>query len=195
MIKSILRFTHAKITWNDKRGKGRKFQTLMKKNIWPNSKFIFYHPAYNVRNNELGAIIGQSQIKRLNSNIKKRNLNLNYFISKLDKNIYFTDFDTIGQSNYAFNVILKKKDRKLIDKLQKTLDQNGIEFRLGSAGGGNQLRQPYIKKLFPKNTMLKFKNTEHMHFYGMYIGNYPELSKSKIDFILKILNTIEKWKY
>ena len=40
--------------------------------------------------------------------------------------------------------------------------------------------------------MLKFKNTEHMHFYGMYIGNYPELSKNKIDFILKILNTIEK---
>ena len=88
-------------------------------------------------------------------------------------------------------MILKKKDRKLIDKLQKTLDQNGIEFRLGSAGGGNQLRQPYIKKLFPKNTMLKFKNTEHMHFMECTL-NYPELSKSKIDFILKILNTIEK---
>ena len=92
-------------------------------------------------------------------------------------------------------MILKKKNKKLIEKLQKRLDKNGIEFRLGSAGGGNQLRQPYVKKLFPKNTMLKFKNTEHMHFYGMYIGNYPELSKDKIDFILKILNSIRKWKY
>ena len=171
--------------------KDQKFQSFMKKKYKDlNSKFIFYHPAYNVRNNEIGAIIGQSQIKRLDSNIKKRNSNLNYFLNKLDKNIYFTDFDTNGQSNYAFNVILKEKNKKLIDKLQKRLDKNGIEFRLGSAGGGNQLRQPYIKKLFPKNTMLKFRNTEHIHFYGMYIGNYPELNKNKIDFILKILNTI-----
>ncbi len=31
------------------------------------------------------------------------------------------------------------------------LDNNEIEYRRGSAGGGNQLRQPYLKNLFLTN--------------------------------------------
>ena len=171
--------------------KNNKFQDFMKNKFKDlNSKFIFYHPAFNVRNNEIGAIIGLSQIKRLNRNIYKRNLNLKYFLKNLDKDIYFVDFDLEGQSNYAFNIILKNKNKRLMKKLMKRLDENQIEFRLGSAGGGNQLRQPYIKKLFKKKYYTKFKNTEHIHFYGMYIGNYPELKKNQINFILKILNSI-----
>ena len=173
--------------------KDEKFQTLMKKNYKDlNSKFIFYHSGYNVRNNEIGGVLGQSQLKRLNSNIAKRNINHNYFLDRLDKEIYFVDFVTKGQSNYAFNVILKDKNKKLMNKLQFELDKHKIEYRVGSAGGGNQLRQPYLKSMYSKKEALKFPNTEHMHFYGMYIGNYPELSKEKINFILKVLNSIKK---
>ncbi len=39
---------------------------------------------------------------RLNSNIERRNNNHNYFLNNLNKDIYFVDFDTKGQSNYAF---------------------------------------------------------------------------------------------
>ena len=48
---------------------------------------------------------------------------------------------------------------------------------MGSAGGGNQLRQPYLKSYLKKNYFKKFPVTEHVHNYGMYIGNYPELTK------------------
>ena len=34
-------------------------------------KFIFLHPAYNFRNTEIGALIGLSQLKKLNSNNNK----------------------------------------------------------------------------------------------------------------------------
>ena len=34
------------------------------------------------------------------------------------------------------------------------MKKNKIEFRRGNAGGGNQLRQPYLKK-FIKNVNLK----------------------------------------
>ena len=170
-----------------------KFQNFMKKKyIDLNSKFIFYHPAYNVRNTEIGAILGQSQIKRLDSNIKKRNLNLLYFLDKLDKNNYFVDFNTEGQSNYAFNIILKNKDKNFMNNLIKKLDKHRIEYRIGSAGGGNQLRQPYLKKYYPKMKAKVFKNTEHIHFYAMYIGNYPELKKKHLDFIINILNSVKK---
>ncbi len=169
--------------------KDTNFQKLMKKKYKDlNSKFIFYHSAYNVRNTEIGAIIGQSQLKRINLNIKKRNSNLLFFLKNLDKNKYFVDFNVIGQSNYALNLVLKKADKLYMNKLMLTLDKYGIEYRLGSAGGGNQLRQPYLKNLVSKTQAKKYKNTEHIHFYGLYIGNHPNLSKKEILFITKVLN-------
>ena len=71
--------------------------------------------------------------------------NFEYFVSKLDSKIYYTDFDTKGQCNYAFIVIMRKPDSVLRDKIENALKANGIEFRRGLSGGGNQLRQPYFK--------------------------------------------------
>ncbi len=155
-----------------------------------NPDFIFAFPAYNVRNTEIGAIMGLSQLKRLDSNIKKRTKNLKYFLSKLDPKIYFTDFKLKGSSNYAFNLILKKPDNKIIKKLITKMNYYGIEFRRGSAGGGNQLRQPYLQEIISKNYHKKFPNVEHVHFYGFYIGNFPDIKQKEIDDICTILNSV-----
>ena len=68
------------------------------------------------------------------------------------------------------------------------MHKNKIEFRRGNAGGGNQLRQPYLKKYVKNINLNKFKNVELVHNYGYYIGNFPSLTKSKIDQIINILN-------
>ena len=67
-----------------------------------------------------------------------------------------------------------------------------MEYRVGGAGGGNQLRQPYLRNKFniKFNDIRSFKNTEQIHFYGFYIGNYPDLSYQKIDKLIKVLNSI-----
>ena len=153
-----------------------------------NPKFIFAFPSYNVRNNEIGAVIGISQLQRLDENVKKRNENLYYFLDKIDKNHFFNDFLIEGCSNYAFNLILNNPDDKLMNRIMQNLDVNGIEFRRGSAGGGNQLRQPYLKKILENDHHKKFPVTEHVHFYAMYIGNYPDLERNDIDFIVKKIN-------
>ena len=54
--------------------------------------------------------------------------------------------------------------------------KNKIEFRRGNAGGGNQLRQPYLK-VQKKYNLKNFPNVEHVHFFGYYIGNFPSLKK------------------
>ena len=151
-------------------------------------KFIFLHPTLNFRNNEIGAVIGLSQLKKLDSNNKKRTTNFINFLKDLDKNKYFVNFDLKGSSNYAFPIILNTKNLKIRDKFEKYLLKNNIEFRRGNAGGGNQLRQPYIKKYIKIKNFLNFKNVEHVHFFGYYIGNYPNLTKTKIQTITKILN-------
>ena len=35
------------------------------------------------------------------------------------------------------------------------METNKIEFRRGNAGGGNQLRQPYLKRFMKKSKSLK----------------------------------------
>ena len=45
-----------------------------------NQKFIFLNPGFNFRNNEIQAVIGQNQIKKLDINNKKRNQNFELFL-------------------------------------------------------------------------------------------------------------------
>jgi len=155
-------------------------------------KFIFLYPAYNFRNTEIGAAIGINQLKSLDKNNIKRKKNLKIFLTSLNKNLYKTNFDLKGNSNYAFPLILNEPDIKLRDILEKKLNQEKIEFRRGNAGGGNQLRQPYLKNYVKNINLKKFKEVDHVHFFGYYIGNYPSLTKTKIIKICEILNAIKK---
>ena len=154
-------------------------------------KFIFMYPGFNMRNNEISAIIGINQLKRLDYNNRLRSKNFAYFLNNLDPNIYKTDFNLEGNSNYAFPLILKKASFQMRDKLEKLMIKSGIEFRRGNAGGGNQLRQPYLKKYLKRINFNRFKNVEHVHFFGYYIGNYPSLKTKKINKICNILNSLE----
>lgn len=156
-----------------------------------NPDFIFAYAAYNARNTEIGGIMGRSQLKRLDQIVKRRTENLYRFLKKIDASKYRTDFKLEGSSNYAFNLILKKPDDAFVKKLMAKMRESGVEFRRGSAGGGNQIRQPYLKGLVPINHHLDFPQTEHVHFYGFYIGNFPDLTNEEVDEICSILNSVE----
>jgi len=171
--------------------KNKKFENKMirkYKDISP--KFIFLYPTLNFRNNEIGATIGLNQLKRLDSNNVKRNKNFLYFIKNLDEKKYFKDYALKGISNYAFPIILKKRNKKFREYFENKLKKANIEFRRGNAGGGNQLRQPYLKKYLKKINLKLFPNVEYVHDYGYYIGNYPNLKKEKIIKITKYLNSL-----
>jgi CDP-6-deoxy-D-xylo-4-hexulose-3-dehydrase len=153
-----------------------------------NKDFIFIGPGKNARSTEINAVIGLSQIKRLDSNNSKRIDNFNYFLSKLDSSKYHTELDTEGQCNYAFIVIMKEPSMDNRDHIERTLKASGIEFRRGLSGGGNQVRQPFYRSLY-KQIKNDLKNTDHVHSYSWYIGNYPSLGRESIDRLLQILNT------
>lgn len=153
-------------------------------------KFIFLYPGFNFRSNEISALIGINQLKRLDKQNKKRAINLKIFLDNLDKSIYWTNFDLEGNSNYAFPLVLKKASLKNRNRLEIILKKKKIEFRRGNVGGGNQLRQPYLKSYLKKINLKEFKVVDHIHFFGYYIGNYPSLKKEKILKICKILNEL-----
>ncbi len=149
----------------------RKYQDL-------DPEFIFAAPAYNVRNTEIGAVIGRHGLKTLDDEIHARNYNYRLFKANLNPAKYFTDFADDGCSNYALPLILRK-DFKKKERVIKVLKDLDIEYRRGLSGGGNQLRQPYLKTVFPVHH-LDFPEVEHIHFNSFYIGNYPGLEEHKI---------------
>jgi CDP-4-dehydro-6-deoxyglucose reductase, E1 len=153
-----------------------------------NPDFIFAYPAYNVRNNEIGAIMGRSQLKRLDANVLRRTENLMRFLDGIDARRFQTDFVLEGSSNYAFNLILEQADPDYVLRLMQRMREGGIEFRRGSAGGGNQVRQPYLRGIVPKDHHLAFPVADHVHFYGFYIGNFPDLRDDEIDTICATVN-------
>ncbi len=155
-----------------------------------NPDFIFAFPAYNLRSTEINALIGRSQLKRLDNNNQARSANLSLFLENLDGAKYQTDFVIEGSCNYAFTLILKQPDPILRDNVMGALRQHGVEFRRGTSGGGNQLRQPYLRKLFGDREFEKYPNVDHVHFYGFYIGNYPTLERKKVVELCRILNDL-----
>jgi len=155
-----------------------------------NPDFIFGFAAYNARNTEIGGIMGRSQLKRLDKIVERRTENFLRFLRQIDTLKYRTDFKLEGSSNYAFNLILKEADDNLVQRLMLKMRESGIEFRRGSAGGGNQIRQPYLKEIVPEGHHLEFPETEHIHFYGFYIGNFPDLTNEEIDELCAILNSV-----
>lgn len=153
-----------------------------------NPDFIFAFPAYNARNTEIGGIMGRCQLKRLDSIVNRRTENLTRFLNQIDADKFRTDFKLDGSSNYAFNLILKQPDDDLVQRLMRKMRKSGVEFRRGSAGGGNQVRQPYLKGIVPDGHYREFPETEHVHFYGFYLGNFPDLRDEEVDEICAILN-------
>lgn len=154
------------------------------------SDFIFAYPAYNVRNTEIGAVLGRSQLKRLDENNARRRRNFELFLKNLDSSKYRTDFDIKGSCNYAFNLVIKEPNLEFRDKVENAMRDAGVEFRRGSSGGGNQLRQPYLKGVIPEKEYEKYPEIEHVHFYGYYIGNYPELEEKKVIDLCNLLNLL-----
>ena len=163
-------------------------KATIKKNKDLNNNFIFKTEGFNLRNTELSAVLGIQQLTRLNNNIRIRNKNHVLFLKLLREDIFFKDFDLNGSSNYGLHLILKSKKSKIFKKILNLLDKKLIEYRLGSLG--NQLRQPYLKKIKQSSSFKSLKNTEHMHFFSVYIGNHQFLEKEKIINLCEGLNKL-----
>ena len=151
-----------------------------------NPDFIFLRPAHNFRSTEINAVIGISQLTKLDQKNNERRENFDLFISNLNPEKYHIAINTEGNCNYAFIVILKEPNFEKRNALENKLSENGIEFRRGLSGGGNQMRQPFFKSVY--QDFSDFPVVEHIHNFSWYIGNYPGLEQDKINFLLEVLN-------
>lgn len=153
-------------------------------------EFLFLVPGYNMRSTELNAVVGLSQLKRLDANNRRRVENFQLFLDRLDPEKYVTDFRVEGAVNYAFVILLRNPQPERFERLTGLLRDANVEFRRGTAGGGNLARQPFVRERMPDFDPATLKNAEYIHQYGLYTGNYPDLEHEKIIGLCDLLNSL-----
>jgi CDP-4-dehydro-6-deoxyglucose reductase, E1 len=167
------------------------------KNKYPNLNplFTFAVAGFNMRSTELNAVLGIEQMKRIDDNVTKRRHNFNVWLNNLDKNKFVVDFDLEGNSNFALPLIMKPNylDRLSINDdfsgVCDILNLNGVEYRLGTSGGGNQSLQPYLEK-YDFKVVGELTNVNYIHSNSLYIGNHTDLTDEQIINLCKMLNDV-----
>jgi len=150
-------------------------------------QFLFVTDGYNFRNHELGAVLGLSQLKRLDSYIERRNNNYQLFINLISK--YSHKFKVpvfhSGCSNFCLPLLCKEKED--VDKLKRLFDDNGIEHR--PIIGGNLLKQPFLSN-YSIVTNKSNLTVDFVHYNGVYLGNNQFIGKKEIDLLDNVLSQL-----
>lgn len=165
----------------------KKFKEYSKKNSKISKEFLFMTDGYNFRNNEICAVLGLSQLKRLDKVIKIRKRNYKQFhniISEKGDKFRIPEYKE-GNSSFCLPIICRNKNTTA--RLRQSLEKNQIEYR--PIVSGNILKHPAFKKykLCTNKTKL---NVDVLHENGFYIGNNQFVNKNQINNLKQILNNL-----
>lgn len=150
-------------------GSYRELEEKMSPDIDPS--FLFPTEGYNFRNTELGAVLGLTQLKKLNKFIAKRNENYNFFLHCLVGHPWIKSLPSpVGNSAMTLPFHCKSPETKQI--LKDKLNSLGIETRPFLVG--NLLKQPFMHD-YKQQPYLP--NSEEIHTHAFYIGNNHFIDK------------------
>ena len=175
-----------------KRSHGLARESIRKdywESIYPdmNSEFLFITDGYNFRNTEMAAVLGLSQLSRVDNSINIRSVNYFQFLEIMDQHrdrfIYPPGLH--GSSNFAFPLIAKQAEARRA--LARELGRENIEYR--PIIGGNLLRQPAYSQ-YKICTRKKIPNADILHFNGLYVGNNQTVTESDIGRLEEVLNRL-----
>jgi CDP-6-deoxy-D-xylo-4-hexulose-3-dehydrase len=154
-------------------------------------QFLFVTAGYNFRNTELGAVLGLSQLKKLDGFIEQRQKNYRRFIEIMK--VYSSDkFHLPGEgyaeeSNSSFCFPLIAKTPLIKETLLRKLKNNFIEYR--PVVGGNLLRQPYMEGYSIACKTGPY-NVDVLHENGIYIGNNQFVGDREMNILENIIRSL-----
>ena len=149
-------------------------------------KYTYSHLGYNLKISDMQAACGLAQLERLPEFIKKRNENFAYLKNKLVGLTEFIDLPEATKNSepswFGFPITLKDN----IDRVAftKYLDEHKIGTRLLFAG--NLTRQPYFEEI-EYRIVGDLINTDITMSQTLWLGIYPGLGESQLDYIAKKL--------
>jgi len=141
--------------------------------------YTFYYPGFNLRSTDLQAFIGINQLKKIDKIVEKREKNYRLYNSLIKDSLWkIKEPKNSFISNFAYPLIVKN-----IKEVVKELNNNNIECRPLICGSINE--QPFWYEKYGK---FDIPNAKTIHENGLYLPNNPDMTKSEIKFICKIIN-------
>jgi CDP-4-dehydro-6-deoxyglucose reductase, E1 len=152
-------------------------------------QFLFITDGYNFRNHEFGAVLGISQLNRLDNMISIRKRNYKRFTEILLKYpdlFYQMEYD---ETNSSFCLPFICKNKSIMIKMKEIFTKFGIEYR--PVVSGNLLRQPFLKN-YSLDSDKKISTADIINDQGVYIGNNHFITDKDMDFLESILENINE---
>lgn len=164
-----------------------KFEQYRKEYPDVHPQFLFMTDGYNFRSMELNAVLGISQLKRLDSAIQIRREIYARFLDLFAKHKeHFLVPSHEGNSSFCIPFVCLKRENRL--KLEEILNQNGVETR--PLCSGNLLRQPFLREY-----KLEFDGSpsvDFLHENGFFIGNNHLITNDEVVEMEELINEFTK---
>jgi CDP-6-deoxy-D-xylo-4-hexulose-3-dehydrase len=150
-------------------------------------QFLFITDGYNFRSTDLNAVLGISQLSRLDENINIRRRNYSEFVKIINSRpeLFYPVSDNPLNSNFAFPFVCK--DRGVMLELKAVFFENGIEYR--PIVSGNLLKQPFLKN-YSFGSPRTNSNADLINDNGVYIGNSHFVTLEDMLWLEKIVGSI-----
>lgn len=136
------------------------------------SRFRFNHPGYSYRGTEVEAALGLVELKRLKSNIRKRQRNAKY----LSEGLGLTDEQY--RKNHAY--MMYPFISPVRDSLMLYLEKKGITTRTIMP----LINQPFIRKTISKS---HYPLSSYLLENGMLLGCHQDLTKKELDYVIETI--------
>ena len=165
-----------------------KFDEYAGKHPEIDKAFLFMTDGYNFRNHEICAVLGLSQLKRLDDMILIRRRNyLRYceIVQNRPELFYNHGYDETN-SSFCFPFVCKSPE--IMKKMKKAFAENGIEYR--PIVSGNLLKQPFLKD-YRLTTTKKVTNLDIIQAQGVYIGNNHFITEDDMKFLQDVIEEIQ----
>jgi len=161
---------------------GDKFEEY--KQMYPDvhPQFLFVTDGYNFRSMELNAVLGISQLPRLDACIARRQEIYDRFLTMIKGYNLFHLPSQEGNSSFCLPFICHQKEVK--EKLESFLSARGVETR--PLCSGNLLRQPFLKDY--ALDIETAANVDFLHENGFFIGNNHLVTDAELDTLEEMLD-------
>lgn len=147
-------------------------------------RFLFMTDGYNLRPTDIQAVLGLSQLKRLDEGVESRRRNFVKYQTIMSK--YPDQFSVPeheGNSSFCFPFVCNSETVR--NELKQKLEEAEIETRPFLVG--NILRQPYMEN-YGSYKHDNFANAENMHTKAFYIGNHQFLTDEHFNKLSEVLD-------
>jgi CDP-6-deoxy-D-xylo-4-hexulose-3-dehydrase len=149
-------------------------------------KYTYSHIGYNLKITDMQASVGVAQMEKLPFFIRQRRVNwqrLNEGLSKHEDVLMLPEPTPHSEPSwFGYKVIVREDAPFSRDDLVQHLEEHGVATRL--LFGGNLLRQPAYADI-PHRVVGDLANTDRIMNGAFWIGVYPGLSASMIDYMVE----------